>query len=193
MTFIKNYNYSEKEISSMVVDPSGFLWVCFKQDASGNCAFQKVSATNPLQKYFDIDLSTTEIKNGFIFGEYIYIALSDSSLIGQRFSLNNPLTINDEFELPSGITEAPVDVLAHGSYVYFLIPGDTSGTNAKICVFELDGTFSETIDLSTVTNAKSFDVNTTTSELWVITYQSPARYVRVYQMSGSIWTYTVNQ
>jgi len=189
---IKTFNYSEKEISTMVSDPSGYLWIGFKQDTSSNCAFQKVSASNPLQKYFDIDLSVTEIKKGFIFSSYIYVALSDSTLIGQRFSLLNPLTTNNTFLLPSGITEAPVDILAHGSYVYFLIPGNTSGTNAKICVFELDGTYSETIDLTTITNAKSFTINTTTSEIWVITYSSPAKYVRVYQLSGNIWAYTVH-
>jgi len=187
---IKTYSYGESEITSMVTDQSGYLWLGFKQDASGNCAFKKVSASNPLQKYFDIDLDVSEIKKGFIFSSYIYVALSDSSLIGKRFSLLNPLTSNSEFNIPSGITEAPVDILAHGLYVYFLIPGNTSGTNAKICVFELDGTYSETIDLTTITNAKSFTINTTTSEIWLVTYSSPSKYVRVYQLSGGVWTYT---
>ena len=189
---IKTYAYNESEISTMVTDPSGYLWIGFKQDASGDCAFQKVSASNPLQKYFDIDLAVTEIKKGFIFSNYIYVALSDSSLIGKRFSLLNPLTTNSEFDIPSGITEVPVDILAHGSYVYFLIPGNLSGTNAKICVFTLAGVFQETIDLTTVTNAKSFTVNTTTSEIWLVTYSSPAKYVRVYQLSGGNWTYTTH-
>lgn len=194
MTKIKNYNYSEKEISSKTVDSNNgqFIWVGFNQDASGNCSLQKVSANNPLQKYYDIDIAITEIKKGFIYSSYIYLGFDDTSLIGRRYSLNNPLTSYTDFTLPSGITEAPIDVVAYGSYVYFLIPGETSGTNTKICVFTLAGVFQETIDLSTVTNARSFTIDTTTEELWVVTYNSYADYVRVYQLSGGIYTYTVN-
>jgi len=192
MVQIKNFNYTESEISTFVVDSAGYLWIGFTQDGSGNCAFQKVSANNPLQKYFDIDIATTEIKKGYVFGDYIYIALSDNLLIGKRYGLLNPLTVYNDFSIPSGITEVPVDILAYGSYVYFLIPGDISGANAKICVFQLDGTFEETIDLSTVTNAKSFTMDTDNTELWVITYKTNAQYVRVHQLSGGAWTYTIN-
>jgi len=189
-TTIQNYNYSESQITMLVTDSAEYVWMGFTQDANGNCAIQKVSASDPTQKYFDIDLATNVVKRGFIFGNYIYIALDDNTLIGKRYSLLNPLSLTDTFTIPAGVTEAPVDVLAYGSYVYFLIPGDTSGKNAKICIFSLSGTFDQTVDLATITNAKSFTIDTSTSELWVATYASPAKYVRVYQASGSIWSYT---
>lgn len=192
MTQIKNYNYSEKEISMMVVDSNGYAWLGFNQDSSGNCAFQKVSGNNPLQKYYDIDIATTKIKCGTILDDYIYIGLNDDDLIGKRYGLLNPLTITNDFTLPVGITEAPVAVIANGNYVYFLIPGLTSGTNAKICIFTLAGVYQETIDLATVTNASSFTIDTDNTELWVVTNQIAITYTRVYQISGGVWTYTVN-
>ena len=189
---IKNYNYSENNISMVVVDPNGYVWMGFQRDASEKCALQKVSANNPLQKYYDIDIAILEIKKGYIFSDYIYLAFSDSSLIGRRYSLLNPLTTYTDFSLPLGIIEAPIDVLAYGSYVYFLIPGDISGTNSKICVFTLNGTFSEIIDLSTVTNAKSFTVSSVTGDLWIVTNKPNAEYIRVNQISGGSWIYTIN-
>ena len=188
---ITNYNYNEKEISSIISDSDTYLWIAFKQNDSGNCTLQKLSLSNPSQKYFDIDIAITEIKNSYIYSSYIYLAFSDTSLIGRRYSLLNPLTINTDYSIPSGITEIPVDVVADSTYVYFLIPGNVSGQNTKICLFTLDGTFEETIDLATVTNAKSFIIDDN-GDLWILTYASPSHYVRVHQLSGGVWTYTVN-
>ncbi len=190
MTLIKNYNFSENAINSFIVDETNgeFLWISFSQDASGNCALQKVSGHNPLQKYFDIDVAVDEIKRMYISGSYIYLAYDDDTYIGARYSLANPLTTSTDFSLPAGITEAPIDVLVSGSNVFYLIPGNTSGTNAKIVVLTTSGTFSETIDLSTVTNAVAFSIDDS-DNIWVITNESPAKLVRVYDDGG--YTYTV--
>ena len=191
MTLIKNINFSEKEISMMLMDSSNsYLWLGFKQDASGNCAFKKTSWNNPLQSYFDVDIAVDEIKKAVCDGLYIYLALDDSSLIGRRYTRSTPITTPTDFSIPAGITETPVDILV-STYVYFLISGSTSGTNAKIVKFSLTGTYQETIDLATVTNAKAFTIDDN-DEFWCITYSAPSEYIRVYQMSGDIWTYTVN-
>jgi len=79
MTQIKHYNYSEHEISDIIIDTntSEYLWVAFKQDSSGNCVLQKLSAHNPLQKYFDIDIVATEISKLIINSTNLYVALND--------------------------------------------------------------------------------------------------------------------
>lgn len=145
----------------------------------------------PDQVYFSIDLSVTEIKKVISSGNYVYCCFDDTSLICTRFSKTNPITSTVDFSIPAGITEAPVDMLVSGSYIYFLIPGSISGTNAKIVKFTTSGTYQETIDLATVTNAKAFTIDDN-DEFWCITYSAPSEYIRVYQMSGDIWTYTVN-
>lgn len=183
---IKNYNYSENTITTSIIDTQNgsFVWLGFAQDTDGNCAFQKLSASNPLQNYFDIDIAVTEIVKATISGQYIYLALSDSSLIGKRYNLANPLStvLIKDFEIPAGITEAPVDIASDGTYVYFLTPGDLSGTNSKITKFTIAGVYDSTIDLSTITNASSFTIDEN-DEIQVITYESPVKLVRVYDLA----------
>ena len=188
MTLIRNYNFSENQITAFAVDSSGYLWVAFDQDASGNCAFQKVSSNNPLQKYYDIDIAVTQIKRIYVGSSYVYLAYNDDSYIGARYSLLNPLTTYTNFDIPAGITEAPVDVRADDTYIWFLIPGNTSGTNAKLVKCTLAGTYVETVDLPTITNAKSFAIDSDTGDLWIVTYTSPAKLVRVYDDGG--WNIT---
>lgn len=187
---IKNFNYSEKEISMLLRDIADeYLWVGFNQDASGNCALQKVSFNNPLQVYYDIDIAVTEIKAGACSGSYLYLALSDSSLIGRRYNRSTPLSTTVDFDLPVGISEAPIDVVVD-TYVNFLIPGIVSGTNAKIIQYTTSGTFVQTIDLTTVNNASSFCKSG--DDFWVVTNEDPSKYVRVYPLSGGGYSFTEN-
>ena len=185
---IQNYNYTEKEISFLLSDiyNGDYVWVGFKQDET-TCTLKKVSANNPLQTYFSIDITTNEIKAGVISGSVIYIALDDPLLIAKRYSLTNPLTTYVDFTLPSGIDEAPIDILV-STYVYFLIPGNGSGKHTKIVKMTTAGVYVETIDLPTIQNASSF-INVGT-EFWVTTYTNPAKYIRVF-FSGT-WQYTIN-
>jgi len=183
MTEIKNYNFSESELVHIVVDTANgqYLWCLFANN------LKKVSAHNPLQTYFDIDQDEVLVR-GFISGSYIYLAVNDASLIGKRYSLSNPVSTSTDFSLPAGITEAPIDVVASGSDLFFLIPGIASGENAKIVKMSTAGVYDQTIDLATVANAVSFTYDGT--DLWVITNETPAEYIRVY--FDGIWKYTVN-
>lgn len=185
MTQIKNYNFSEHEISFILIDETGgqYLWIGFSQDDDGNCSLKKVSANNPLQSYFDIDLAVSEIVKGTILSSYIYLALNDDELIGRRYSISNPLSTPTDFDIPSGIVEAPVDLIASGSYVYFLLPGNISGQNAKICIFSTSGTFSETIDLTGITNASAMTIDDN-GDIWVVTYEDPVKLIRIYDDGG---------
>lgn len=189
MTLIKNFNYSENEISMIVTDTSNYLWVGFEQDESGNCALQKVSSNDPSQVYYDIDVAIDEFKKGIISGAYLYLAIDDASILGKRYTRSNPLGTVVDFSVPVGITEVPVDILI-STYVYFLIPGSLSGTNAKILKFTTAGTYVETIDLTTVTNATSIAEDSVTGDLWIVTNNSPADFVRIY--NDGTWHYTVN-
>lgn len=192
MTQINNYNFTESTINTFIIDTtnSEYLWIGFSLD-DGTCTLKKVSAHKPTQVYFSIDLSVTEIVKIIESGNYVYACFDDDSLICTRFSKTNPITSTVDFSIPVGITEAPVDMLISGSNIYFLTPGSISGTNAKIVKFTTSGSYVETIDLATVTNAKAFTFSDD-SEFWVVTYTSPAEFIRVYEQSGGAWTYTVN-
>jgi len=183
---IKKFNYSETEISDIAVDTnnSEYLWVAFKQDTSGNCTLQKLSAHNPLQKYFDIDIVATEISKIIINSTNIYIALNDVTYFAKIYSVTNPLSDVTSIAIPSGITQKPIDIVV-GDNLYILLPGSTSGTNAKICMFSTAGVYSETIDLPTVTNAESFTIDSN-NNLWIVTNELAAKLIRVYDDGG--WT-----
>lgn len=182
MTQIKNYNFDETQLVDIVVDISntGYLWVLQANN------LKKVSAHNPLQIYFDVDTTETLIK-GFLYSSYLYIALNDSTLICRKYSIVNPNTYTN-FTKPVGITEAPVDVVTGSLGVFFLIPGNLSGTNAKIVKMSTAGVYDQTIDLVTVNNAKSLTIDNN-NNLWVVTNQAPLKYVRVY-LDGT-WQYSV--
>lgn len=184
MRIIKKYQFSEHEISDVIVDlnTSQYLWVAFKQDVSGNCALQKVSAHNPLQIYFNIDLNVTEIKRLYINSTNLYVALDDVTYFAKIYSVTNPLSSVTDVAIPSGITEAPIDIVV-GDNLYFLLPGNLSGTNAKICVFSTVGVFSETIDLTGINQVSSFTIDAN-NNLWLVTNTNPAKLIRVYDDSG---------
>lgn len=181
---IKNFVYNETEISDIVSDiyTSEYLWISFKQDASGNCALKKVSAHNPLQTYYDIDITTNEITRLYIHSTDLYVALNDTNYIAQIYALTNPIGDVTNINIPSGITESPVDILVD-SYLYILLPGNISGTNAKICVFSTAGVFSETIDLTGINNASSITIDDN-DNLWVCTDTDPIKLIRVFDSGG---------
>jgi len=187
----RRFDYSEQKITAQVIDETNsYLWVAFSQNESGNCVLKKVSAFQPDQVYYSIDIAVDEIVDMKISGSYIYLAYNDSSLIGAKYSLTSPLTSSTDFNIPSGITESPVAVEVNGSSVYYLIPGNSSGTNSKISEITTSGVLVENIDLSTVTKSKSFVLDSDTGDLWIVTYTSPVNLVRVYEFAED-WYYTI--
>jgi len=193
VTQINKYTYNQSPITSVVTEDGNkdYLWLGFELN-DGVCKFKKVSANKPDLVYFDLDLAVTEIVKVFGYASYMYMAVNDSSIMGRRFGKTNPIALPVDFDIPSGVNEAPVDLVKNGSYICFLTPGNISGENAKIVRFTTAGVYYDTIELSTVTNAKALAVDEGTGEFWVITYQSPSEYIRVYQLSGGAWTYTIN-
>ena len=85
----KRFIFSENKITAQAINQSSnHIWLAFSQDGDGNCAIQKVSAFDPDQLYYDIDIAVDEIVKMFISGSYLYLAYDDSSLIGARYNSN---------------------------------------------------------------------------------------------------------
>jgi hypothetical protein len=187
---IKNFNYSESKIDTFVTDSynRNYLWLGFEKNGS-YCTLQKVSANNPYQIYFNIDVEIDEWKKFFIYSTYLYTAVSDDIYIGKRYALSTPLTSTNNFTKPIDANEDPVDIQVTSTYVFFLLPGILSGETAKIYKFTLTGTYVETIELSTVENISSF-VAIDNTNLWAITNASPTELIRIYN-DGS-WHYTAS-
>ena len=192
----KRFIYDETQIISQIVDQTNNqLWLAFAQDASGNCALQKYSAFDPSQVYYDIDISVDSITKMFIDGSYLYLAYDDTNYIGAKYSINNPLTSNSTFNIPSGITEAPVDLLVSGSDLWYLLPGNATGINAKLIRLNTSGVYQETIDLietgNIITGASSLTIEPNSNDLYVITNTSPSKLIRIYQMTGGSYDFEI--
>jgi hypothetical protein len=190
MTIIRKYNFNLTEVSAIATDTynGNFLWIAFKQNDEGNCLLRKVSANDLNQVYFTVTIATNKIKKLYVYSTSIYLLLDDTTLFAKILSLSNPLATGTNISILGGITENAIDCLIDESYLYFLIPGNLSGTNTKILKYSTAGVYNSTIDLATVQNAKSFTIDTS-NEFWVVTYDSPSSLIRVYYDGG--WNYTI--
>ena len=188
MTLFRNIKYNHKDVVAEVTDTNSgqFLWVGFKKDTNGNCRFLKVSAHDPNQIYFDVNLAVEEIKKMRVSGSNLLIGVDHGTNYIYRYSVFNPLSTPTIFARPSGVIEAPVDVVEGGSALWWLFPGITGSEIAKIVKTNTYGTFQETITLQQsgeeIHNAKS--ITYSGGELWVVTYTAPAQGVRVFQSGG---------
>lgn len=189
MTQIKNINYYKTKIDSFICDTyiSKFVWLGFSKE-NDVCILQKVSANNPLQVYFTVEESIDMWKKFFIYSTYLYTAIDDDELIGKSYLLSNPLSTTNTFAKPSGANEAPIDIQVTANYVFFLLPGNISGENAKIYKFNLTGTYIETIDLATIQNVSSF-VAIDDNNLWAVSNKAPSELIRIY--NDGAWNYSI--
>lgn len=187
MTIIRNYNFDTTKVNAMLYDESGFLWLAFAKNSDGVCILQKVSANNPAQVYYEIELAVDEIKALNILGTYLYVAVDDATYLGYRYSRTSPLTVVTAISKPVGITEAPIAIDNDGTYVYFLLPGLTP--DIKILKYTTALVLNTTITLTGNNNASSFVIDSS-KNLWVVTYESPSKLIRVYDDGG--YTFTVH-
>lgn len=186
---------SDKQITAIAVQEVGnFLWLAFAQNSAGNCIIEKEFAFKPDQTFFSLERSVDKIVSFSIDANNLYVAYNDSTLLGEIISLSNPLTSTTTIARPGGLTENPVDVEVDGTDLWYLIPGDASGTNSSIIRYNLSGVFQETVDLSKsgtiINNAKSFSIDSN-SDIWIVTFTSPAQLVRVFEISGGIFEFAV--
>ena len=187
---IKKYNYETTKITAIAVDSynGDYLWIGYAINSNNICKLRKVSAHDFSQIYYEIDLSVSKIVDISFSGGSIYVAVDDDTLMVRIYDVSSPLTISSDVNLPSGINEKPIAIIMNGPEFYVLFPGIIAGENAKLCYYNYLGNI-EIIDLNTITNASSLTMGSE-GNIWIVTNESPSKLVRVYQLSGGIYTYT---
>ncbi len=197
MTSIRRFNYSnDKQITSQIADEiSDFLWVAFAKNNNGNCILEKQARFFPTQTYFSIERSVDKIVTLDVDSSNIYSAYDDSVLIGEIFSKISPLTSSTQISRGS-IVESPVDVKVNSSDLWFLLPGNASGTNAQLLKYSLSGVLQQTVDLAKsseiVVNAKTMTIDEN-DDIWIGTFTDPATVVRVFAISGGLFDFEVTE
>lgn len=192
--FVYSNNKKITAIKSDIV--SNYVWMAYEKNTSNVCILKKQLAFEPSQTFFTVEVSVESINDLDINSSYLYTAYDDADLIGQRFLMTNPLTSVTDIDKPVGVTEEAVALGINGSDLWYLIPGEASGTNAKLIKYNTSGVFQETVDLvksgSVVNNAKSFDFDSN-GDIWIIAYTNPAEYIRVYELSGGGYDFQIFQ
>src|SRR6185295_15652191 len=150
MTQIRRINYSnDKRITAIKAQPiDGYVWVAFAKNSDDVCILEKQFKFQLNQTFFSIEKEVNEILSLDLDSSNLYLAYDDSELLGEILSLSNPISFTTEIEIPGGITESPVDVHVNGSDLWFLIPGNDTGSNAKLLLYDTFGTFQLEIDLT---------------------------------------------
>jgi len=188
MTAISYFDYNPKKqlTCQKFQGNDNYLWIAHAKNNSGNCLIQKVFAFYPSQVFYTLTRAVDKVVKMTVDSTYLYVAYEDDIMLGEIFTLNNPLSTTVEIAIPSGVVEYPVDIAVDGTYIYFLLPGSISGTNAQILKYDLVGNYVATLDLSEssniVINAKSITIDSATGDIWIATYESPSNIVRVYQV-----------
>ena len=195
MVSSRRFTYSQPKISASKSDQvNKFVWIAYDKNTSGVCNIKKVYAFDLSQVFFNIDKSVDKIVSIDVDGTNAYLAYEDDSLLGEILDQGTPVATTTIITKPTGLVELPVDILVNNSDLYFLLPGSSSGTNAKILKYNTSGVFQDEIDLTKsgveVTNATSLTVDTN-NNIWVVTNNSPAEYIRVDQLSGGVFDFTV--
>ena len=197
MTINRRFDYiDDKKITAQKSDNiADFLWVAFAQNTDGNCLIEKVAKFHPTQVYYSLERAVNEVNAMDVDSTNLYVSYNDSSLLGEIISKTNPLTSTTEISR-GAIVESPVDVLINGTDLWFLLPGDISGVNAQLLRYNTSGVLQQTVDLSksgsTVYNAKSMTIDGN-NDLWLATYTTPATIVRVFEISGGLYDFSIDE
>lgn len=193
----RRFTYTDPQITSTKISVDGkFLWEAFSKNTSGNCVIEKQNASKPDQTYFSLNRAVDEIIAMDISANSLFVAYDDTTAFIEKISVVNPLTSFTQLLYPSGINEAPVDIKFDGTNVWVLIPGNITGENSKLLKYDTDLILLDTVDLaksaSIVTNARSLAIEPS-GDLWVLTYEAPSRYIRVFEISGGLYDFTIHE
>ncbi len=197
MTTTRRFEYSnDKQITAQIADEiDNFLWVGFAQNSDGNCILEKQAQFFPTQNYFSIERDVDKIVEMDLDSSNLYVAYDDVTLLGEIFSKINPLS--NTIEISRGLlVESAVDVKVNGSDLWFLFPGNASGTNAQLRKYDTSGVFQQTVDLiksgSVVNNASTMTIDDN-NDIWIGTFTNPATVVRVFEISGGLFDFEVTE
>jgi hypothetical protein len=187
---IKKFLYTENTISATLIN-GYYLWLAY-EGSSNVCHLLKNSAFDPSVNYFTLNVTANKINQMWQDSTYLFLALNDSAKLGCRINKQNPINSQTYFTKPIGIVEEAIDLIMDTSFVYFLIPGTASGTNAKVLRFNKSATYIQTINLTGITNAQKIDIDSS-GNLWVIVNTVPPKAVKIQYISGvySFSTYII--
>ena len=197
MTTSRRFEYSsDKQITSQIADEiENFLWVGFAQNSDGNCILEKQAKFFPTQNYFSIERAVDKIVEMDLDSSNLYVAYDDATLLGEILSKTNPITTTTDI-LRGSLVESAVDVKVNGSDLWFLFPGNASGTNAQLRKYDTSGVFQQTVDLiksSLVVNNASTMTIDDNNDIWIGTFTNPAKVVRVFEISGGLFDFEVTE
>lgn len=176
------YSNNNQITAKVTEDNTNSVWVAFAQDTSGNCILQRQSAYDPEQNFFTLSRSIDEIVDIYFYSGSIYVAYNDTTLIGEIIDVNNPLTVTQTLTKPVGITEQPVGITANSNGVFILMPG-TSPNDIDVVVFDLSGTFDETVVVTGINNGFTI-TSDNNNETWATTNNSPSELIRIFPDGG---------
>lgn len=198
---VKRTEYPRLQITAQLSeDTTNSVWTAFDQDTDGQVILERQSAFCPNQTFFSLDLAkdinlnartVTKIAEMDVNISNLFVALHDSTLIGEIISLTNPISSRTDVTKPVSVTENPVDVAVSTNRIFFLTPGNASGTDAELHIYTLSGTFDETLTLTGVNNASSVTYDSDNDNIWVLEKADPGRYIRVYPDGGSSYNFTI--
>lgn len=185
---MEQYNFNETQVTAFI-RIGNYIWIAFLGE-DGVVKLRKVSAFNLYQIYFELTPPIDKIVELKTIDTKLYGITEDDTYIAIYYSINNPLSTYSYISIPAGINEYPVGIAVDTDYFYILTPGDASGENAKIIKYSTASTpvYRQTIDLTTINNARSIEIDDN-DNLWVVTYESPAKLIKVSEASGGIYNY----
>lgn len=84
---------SDKDITQLQVDSTNdAIWVAFAKNTSNQVILERQSAFEPSQTFFNLTRSVDKIVAMAVNTTHLFIAYEDSTLLGEKLSLTNPLT-----------------------------------------------------------------------------------------------------
>jgi hypothetical protein len=183
MTTIRRYADDTPQISKILASTTQEqIWIAYDQDSDGICLLKKAYFNSPESTNIAVEITTGAIADMKLFDGYLYVLLNGDSRVFIVYGENNPYTDVDEATKPYGIPE-PVGITANNNGILVLLPGSTSGTNAKVMVYSLGGTYQSIIDLPGVYDATSI-ISDSSDNAWIVTNTNPAKLIRVWFASG---------
>ena len=189
------FTYNEKDLTALIVDQvKNFVWLAYAKNTSGNCIIKKLFGFLPTQVFYNIERAVDNINDIAIDTNNVYMAYNDTTLLGEIFVQNTPLSNFTSIDRPLGIVENPIALAVNTTHIFFLLPGSISGTNAKLIQYTLSGVFVQIIDLTnmsnTVTDASTITIDAS-DNIWLSTNTNPITLVKVFEISGGAFDFVV--
>ena len=152
------YTFSGQQKLTATFVSGEFIWLAF-YGVKNKCTLYKSSIYNPNLIYWNVTINADEIKSIIEDTTYLYLAINNSSSIGAKVQKSAPSS-RTYFTKHVSLIEESIDLTTDGTYIYFLLPGNESGLDAKIGKYnKTNRNYAETIILTGIKNAKKIDID----------------------------------